>query len=534
MTDQQPLLRLRGLTKSFQGALALDQVDLTVMRHEVHGLLGENGSGKSTLIKVLSGFHEPDGGTLEVSGTEVPLPLRPGQYRELGFEFVHQDLGLVPSLTVAENLFLGETAASRGPFYSWRKARARAVSDLSRYGVDLDPTSLVERIRPVDRAMLAIVRAIVGLERTRSGDDPTLLVLDEPTVFLPEHEVGVLFDFVRGVANAGSSVLFVSHDLDEVKSITDRVTVLRDGRTAGSAQTSEISKRDLVRLIVGHDVQVGDQTGQPADAGRQAVLSVDGLTSKGLRGVSFQLHEGEVLGFAGLVGSGYEDIVYAVYGADRSAQGRFSFADQQRDLKRHTPAAAVRMGMALVPADRKNDGSVATLSAADNINLTVLDRFFSGGLLRRGRLRANAQTLMTSFDVRPAEPELDYGSFSGGNQQKAMMAKWQQVTPKLLLLHEPTQGVDVGAREQIYRLIRGATQTTSTIVASSDYEQLATICDRVGIVVRGRLVDWVSGDELHKSRIADLCQGRSTDHADGAAATDPASTAPTDADPTPA
>ena len=325
-------------------------------------------------------------------------------------------------------------------------------------------------------------------------------------------------------------MLFVSHDLDEVKGITDRVTVLRDGRTAGTAQTSEISKRELVRLIVGHDVQVSSQSAQPVDADRPTVLQVQDLTSKGLRGVSFALHEGEILGFAGLVGSGYEDVVYAVYGADRSAQGRMTFAGQDRELHRHTPAGAVRMGMALVPADRKNDGSVATLTAADNINLTVLDRFFSGGLLRRGRLRENAQALMTSFDVRPAEPDLEYGSLSGGNQQKAMMAKWQQVTPRLLLLHEPTQGVDVGAREQIYQLIRGATGTTSTIVASSDYEQLATICDRVGIVVRGRLVDWVSGADLHKSRIADLCQGRSTDQSEADPGHDPPTAGATTAD----
>jgi len=225
-----PLLEARGLTKSFGGALALDGVDLTVLPGEVHGLLGENGSGKSTLIKILAGYHVPDAGTLSVAGHDVRLPLRPGEYRELGFEFVHQDLGLVPSLSVAENLFLGEIAApSNRYFLSWSRAARRARQVFDRYGLAIDPRARTEDVRAVERALLAIVRALEGL-RAEAGDEqrPTLLVLDEPTVFLPQHEVALLFDFVRGIAARGSSVLFVSHDLDEVREITDRVTVLRE------------------------------------------------------------------------------------------------------------------------------------------------------------------------------------------------------------------------------------------------------------------------------------------------------------------
>ena len=505
-----PLVRINGLTKIFGGQRALDGVDLTIMPGEIHGLLGENGSGKSTLIKVLSGFHEPDEGTLEVSGVDVPLPLAPGQYRRLGFEFVHQDLGLVPSLSVTENLYLGEIAqARRSVLFSWRAARARARQTFERYGIDLDPSASVDEIRPVERAMLAIVRAVesLGGKESRDGD---LLILDEPTVFLPEQEVGLLFSLMRRIRADGSSVLFVSHDLDEVREITDRVTVLRDGRTSGTVDTASASSRDLVKMIIGHDLadHVSDVAAAPT--GKRVVLSVRGLTGGYLTDVGFDLHEGEVLGFAGLMGSGYEDVVYALFGADPGTSGSLALDGRTAEASALSPRRAMSLGMALVPGDRKNHGSVATLSMAENINLTVLDRHFLGGRLRKGRLRANAQQLISEFDVRPALPDLDYGSFSGGNQQKALMAKWQQIRPKVLLLHEPTQGVDVGARQQIFDMIRRSTATGATICASSDFEQLEAICDRVGIFVRGRLVTFVSGADITKARIADLCHGQTS------------------------
>lgn len=513
MVDNSPLVRLHGLTKTFGGAPALDGVDLTIGRNEVHGLLGENGSGKSTLIKVLSGFHDPDSGTLEVAGKPVELPLRPGQYRELGFEFVHQDLALIPGLTVTENLFLGEVTAARGPFYSWRAARARAAKILAHHEIELDPNVLVESIRPVDRAMLAIIRAVEALRSARGEqEDPAnMLVLDEPTVFLPQHEVDVLFNFVRSIVRAGSSVLFVSHDLDEVLQITDRVTVLRDGRSAGSVSTADVDKETLIHLIIGHDLISSPTvvTTEPTPFDVPAVMTVEGLKTDSLHDISFELHEGEVLGFTGLVGSGYEDVIYALYGAQPRTSGRMTLAGSPpADLGTHTPRAGVRAGLALVPADRKNNGSVATLTAADNINMTVLDKHFRGLRLRHSEMQENAQRLMNQFDVRPPLPDMEYGSFSGGNQQKAMMAKWQQTEPRVLLVHEPTQGVDIGAREQIMNLIRRNASTTAAICASSDYDQLASLCDRVGVIVRGRLVSFISGSSLTKANIADRCHGR--------------------------
>lgn len=500
-----PLLAARGLTMGFGGALALDGVDLTILPGEVHGLLGENGSGKSTLIKILAGYHTPSAGELVVNGAEISLPLASGGSRALGFEFVHQDLGLIPSLTVAENLFMGEIAKpSHRLFVSWARQERIAKNVFERYGLAIDPAALVADIRPVDRALLAIVRALEGL-RALSADIPTLLVLDEPTVFLPAQEIELLFDFVRQITRAGSSVLFVSHDLDEVRQITDRITVLRDGRVAGVGRTAQTSPAELIRLIIGRDLADVLTTSQPEVESQAVVVQVRELSTRWLRDVSFDLHVGEVLGLTGLVGSGYEDVVYAMFGAIHTDAGTLRIDDTDIDLSAMVPRTAMQHGIALVPGDRQNTGTVATLTAAENINLLVLDRFYAKGLLHTRDLNRNARTAMSAYDVRPQRPDLEYGSFSGGNQQKAMMAKWQQLDPKVLLLHEPTQGVDIGARQQIWTLVRNTTATSSTVCASSDYEQLAAICDRVGVIARGRLVGFLRGTDVTKEKIADFC-----------------------------
>jgi ribose transport system ATP-binding protein len=507
MNEAPALLGVRGLTKSFGGALALDGVDLTVLPGEVHGLLGENGSGKSTLIKILAGYHDPDAGTMSVRGEPVDLPLAPGAYRHLGFEFVHQDLGLVSSLSVVENLFMAAIADPRNSaFFSWRQATREARRIFARYGQAIEPRAPVEEIRPVERAMVAIIRALEGLGAVdESLRGRTLLVLDEPTVFLPRNEIRLLFDFIRNIAKSGSSVLFVSHDLDEIKRITDRVTVLRDGRVAGTVVTADTTPRDLVRLIIGRDLAESGGVEMPPDSGQRVVMRVRNLTTHWLDDLSFDVHEGEVLGLTGLVGSGFEDVPYAIYGAIPAKDGTVTVDETGLRIVEMTPSRALDHRIVLVPADRPHNGSVATLSAGENINMPVLSRYFRRGRLARGDLRRNAAQLMEQFDVRPPRPELEYGSFSGGNQQKAMMAKWHQVQPRVLLLHEPTQGVDVGARQQIFNLITRASPTMATVCASSDYEQLTAICNRVAVIAQGRIAGFLSGAELTKDHIADFC-----------------------------
>ncbi|MFL5927403.1 MAG: sugar ABC transporter ATP-binding protein [Gaiellaceae bacterium] len=499
---QHPRLALRNLSKSFGGTQALRGVDLDVLPGEVHGLLGENGSGKSTLIKVLAGFHEPDGGELRVDGESVTLPLATGQFRQLGMSFVHQDLGLVESLSVLENLRVAEIASSRSRFgISWRSERARARETFERYGVVLDPAAAVGALKPVERALLAIVRAIEEIRSVGRGHG--LLILDEPTVFLPKEGVERLFALVRDAAAAGTSILFVSHDLDEVREITDCVTVLRDGSLVGTVVTADTTETQFVEMIIGRQLAALPDV-QHADLTEQRVgVSVQGLTGATVRDVSFAMHEGEVVGLTGLIGSGFEEVPHLLYGARQANAGLLTIHELPIDLTHLKPAAAIRAGLALIPADRKTDGSVGTLAVDENVALSVLDRYFNGVVLDRRRMRRETGELMQDFDVRPNDPSLPYGALSGGNQQKALLAKWFQTEPRLLLLDEPTQGVDVGARQQIYELIRTAAQERGmhVLCASSDYEQLASLCDRVLVFGRGRVWRELVGAEVTKERI---------------------------------
>lgn len=508
-----PTIELTGLTKRFDGVLALDGVDLTVMPGEIHGLLGENGSGKSTLIKVLAGFHGTDEGRLSVAGEEVPLPLSPGTPKRLGLEFVHQDLGMIESLSIVENLRLSEMNRRRMRI-SWAEEHRRAREVFDRYGIDLDPRAVVADVRPVQRAQLAIARAMEGMRASRAGrvggegSSAGLLVLDEPTVFLPREEVDQLFRLMREVAASGASVLFVSHDLDEVRQVTDRVTVLRDGRHIDTCRTTDVDHDGLVEMIIGRKLEAlvppSQQQGEPAHRGVMA--SVTGVSADLLDDVSLEVRKGEVLGVTGLLGSGFERLPYVISGAERPERGELRVGSDTFDLASLSPIRATRAGVALVPADRKNTGAVQDLSAADNVTMPVLDSFAARGKLNRRAMTKSTAALMDEYDVRPRRPGLPLSSFSGGNQQKAVMAKWLQTDPQLLLLHEPTQGVDIGARGQIFEVIRrSADAGRSVVVASSDHEQLAAVCDRVLVFARGRIAAELTGGDLTKERITERC-----------------------------
>ena len=495
-------LELRNLSKTFGGQHALRGVDFSVAAGEVHGLLGQNGSGKSTLIKVLAGFHRPEpGGSLRVFGRDVKLPVPPGGFRRLGLSFVHQHLGLIPTLTVLENLLLTRLATTERWRIDWTAAAAAARATFARYGLAIEPTTRLARLSSVERALVAIVRAV-----EEAGGGRSVLVLDEPTPFLPRRDVDRLFALVRQVAAAGAAVVFVSHDIDEVMEITDRITVLRDGQVAGTLVTAETGREAVVRLIVGRALEAPAPRAKLAEVA--PAVRVEGLSGGQVAGLSLALQPGEVVGLTGLLGSGYEQVPYLLYGALPAQGGRLALAGRTIDLADWTPARALRAGLVLIPGDRPVAGGVGTLPIVDNVTLPALASRFNPWLLRRPALLRAARSLGETFGVMPNRPELLFSALSGGNQQKVVLAKWLQMAPCLVLLDEPTQGVDVGARQLVFRAIRdAAARGASVLCASSDADQLADICDRVLVLARGRIAAEIVPPALGKHAIVSACYG---------------------------
>jgi ribose transport system ATP-binding protein len=504
-----PVLRLDRIAKSFGGARALKGISFEVAAGEIHGLLGKNGSGKSTLVKILAGFHAPDpGGVMEFNGEAVALPLRPGDFRRLGMSFVHQNLGLVPSLTVLENLRLSSLTASRRGFINWSAQRRAARAALARFDVPLDPEQRIDRLSAVDRALLAIVRAFEEIRVAREATgQPGLVLLDEPTPFLPREGVEKLFSLVRSIAGHGSSVVFISHDIDEVMTITDRATVLRDGDVAGSLVTRDATYEQVVEMIVGRKLArtVPLRTAQVVD--RQPRARLEGVASTKLKEMSVTVGEGEIVGLTGLIGSGYEELPYLAFGGRLAIAGTLSLDGAPPvGLNGLTPRKAIELGLALLPGNRQGASGVDSLAIADNMFLPDLDRFFTKRFLHHGQMKREARKLGADFEVTPNDPLLKLSALSGGNAQKVLIARWMNRKPRLLLLDEPTQGVDVGTRQHIFTALRAAAADgMSVICASSDADQLADICDRVLIFARGMVCGELVGAQLSKESIAEAC-----------------------------
>jgi ribose transport system ATP-binding protein len=538
-TNVPPRLSFSALSKTFGATRALKKVSLDVWPGEIHGLVGQNGSGKSTLIKVLAGFYAPDPGSrLSIDGAPVRLPLRPGDYSQYGISFVHQDLALIPSLTVLENLRVSELCLKPRWYIPWKEEIRAAQALLTEFALDLDPLTKIEEVDIGSRALLAILRAMDGMRKgstafqafpssskkeeltsfgaSEPNNSPPpngimkargLLVLDEPTPFLARRDVERLFNLARRIKAQGASVLFVSHDLDEVLSLTDRVTVIRDGAVVGTFNSQEVTKSDLIEQIIGHPllVESGDAAGKQNLPNAAPAVKVTGLRGEYVDGICFELREGEILGLSGLLGSGFTDVPYLLFGAKQATAGTLSIREKTYSLTDIHPSKAVENGLALIPVDRRGDGVVEGLSVVENISLPVLHHF-GPWCLQHSSLRKTVETLVREFDIRPGDTDNRVGNLSGGNQQKVLLAKWLQTKPKMILLDEPTQGVDVGAREQIYQILKRQAATGTMIVcASSDYEELATLCSRVLIFSHGRIVEELVGNQLTKETIAQRC-----------------------------
>lgn len=513
------LLRINHLSKFFGGVVALDDVGIDIRAGEVHGLVGQNGSGKSTLIKCLSGFHAPDSRwTLTVGDRVINRALHPGETAGLGMSFVHQDLGVLPDLTVLENLMLGQIAGDHRPYIPWRKERKKAAELFGTFGLDLDPRTKLSAFRPVEQAQVAIIRAVMQLREVRHLGGAGVLVLDEATTFLDRDGRKSLHQLLRSIVTAGSGVLFVSHDVEEVLALTDRITVLRDGRLVDMVSSEDVTHDDVVGMIVaGRHVarQRADTTGEAAlsgagpstrgPAGALPVIRLDvtGLTGDFVRDVDLHAGGGEIIGVTGIVGSGWEFVLEHIYGAHPSESGSMSIDGEDIDLTGMTTARAVGLDMVFVPSDRLRQGIVAELSIKENVMLPVLGRLFTWGVLRLGEMARRCARLLANHAVQPPNPSLPIGSLSGGNQQKAVLGKWLQLEPRILLLNEPTHGVDVGARQGIFATIRTeAARGALVLYASGDWEEIYRISDRVIVIADGRVTAELSGEDLTLDRIA--------------------------------
>ncbi len=507
--ERPPTLQLKGISKSFQATRALDDVSLTVQPGEVHGLLGTNGSGKSTLIKVLAGVHTPEpGGTMHFNGAPVGLPLKPSDFRRLGMSFVHQNLGLVPSMTVLENLRLSSIAVANRWRIDWAAEERATQSVLDRYGLEIDHRRQVAELSAVNRALLAIVRAFEEIrEECEVTQQPGLVLLDEPTPFLPSEGVTKLFSLMRQIADHGSSVIFISHDIDEVMDITDAVTVLRDGKLSGTTATRDATRDTMIEMIIGRTIMPKPRHEQEQAISTPAHIKVSGLAGNGIAPFDLAVGKGEVLGLTGLIGSGYERVPYLLFGATQASHGRLQIDDGiSRDLNAMTPGQAIKDGFALLPGDRNEQSGVGSLTIFENMLLPGMKDYVASGTLRAGRMRADAEALGRTFEVRPNDPDMLLSELSGGNAQKVLIAKWMHREPRLLLLDEPTQGVDVGTRANIFNALGEAAASGMSIVcASSDADQLDEICDRVLVFAKGRVVAELTRDMLSKEQIVAAC-----------------------------
>ncbi len=494
-------LEVRHLTKRFGMTQALDRVSLTVTPGEIHALVGQNGSGKSTLIKILSGYHGPDDGEVRVRGSAVHLPIPPGESVRRGLCFLHQDLGLAGGMTVLENVGIGGWLTTGYGRLRWKAQREQVRAALAEVGFTGDLDVPVARLPPAERALVAFGRALRDL-----GPRGGVLILDEPTAYLPLPAVERMFQAMRAVAARGSAVLFVSHRLAEVLGVSDRISVLRNGRLVGTVATRETTREQVVEMILGRQLGTVYPEAEAEAATDHARVRVEGLSGATVRDVSFAMRPGEIVGITGLVGMGHDDVPYLLFGAQPARAGQVHVGERGFAAADLTPARMRAEGMALLPADRRRMGGVLAATVLENVTLPRLADYYLGGRLRHGRERAEVQSLLERFAVVPPDPGLPLAALSGGNQQKALLAKWLGTEPRVLLLHEPTQGVDVGSRKEIFRFIRAvAGAGVAMLIASAEYEDLAHMCDKVLVMRHGTIVRTLAGDELSEDRIVEHC-----------------------------
>jgi rhamnose transport system ATP-binding protein len=504
---ESPPVALADVSKRFAATQALDGVSIDLRAGQIRALVGENGAGKSTLVKILAGVYEPDSGTLSLAG--VPTTLRgPADARARGIAVVHQEPHLFPDLSVAENVFIGHVPAGRFRSVDWSAMRGGADAIFDQLDVRLDPRAVVRGLSMADQQLIEIARSL--------SFESNVLILDEPTASLSAHEVDRLFAIVRRLRDRGVAILFVSHRLDEVFDLCDQATVLRDGRHVVTAPTAELTTADLIRHMVGRSVTLFPRVESPVG---DVLLEVEGLTREGtFDDVTFDVRVGEIVGFAGLVGAGRTEVARVLFGIDERDGGTVRIAGKAVDF--HTPSEAMASGVAYLPEDRHQEGLVLDFSIAENVTLPILPRLFPGLFVRSSTERSVGDSYAARLDVRMTGVDQTAGSLSGGNQQKVVLAKWLATEPRVLILDEPTRGIDIGAKVEVHRIISElAASGLAILLISSDLPEVLAMSDRIIVLHEGRITAEIARADATEEAVmyAATAQGDATvaDGSDG-------------------
>lgn len=499
------LWSIEEVSKAFPGVQALDRVSLALKRGEIHALVGENGSGKSTLAKCLSGAHQPDSGRLVRAGQPVSMH-HPLDAQSQGVAIIYQEFSLVPTLSVTENIFLGRPhAQGRIRMVNWNSMRQDTLQLLDQLSIEIDPDAMVRDLSVAEQQLVEIIKAM-SLESS-------LLIMDEPTAALGLAETRRLLDLIRRLAQSGQAILYISHRLDEVFEIADRISVLKDGQLVGTSPTDEVTINEVVRMMVGRDIEQHypkQRNSQP-----ELCLQVSRVsTEKGVRDVSFDIQIGEVFGLGGMVGSGRTEIARALYGLDPPTSGEVRLYGES--VRFSSPRDAIRRGVGLVPENRKADGLMFNFSAPPNITISRLGRIVNGGFLRLRVEREAAEEYVSKLSITRTALERSVQFLSGGNQQKVIIARWLFSQAKLLILDEPTQGVDIGAKLEVYHVINELTQNgISILLISSDYPELLAMSDRVAVVRDGGILHVGDARDLTEYRLLSIASGAEGNHNSG-------------------
>ncbi len=490
-----PILEMRNISKTFPGVRALSNVQLTLYAGEVHALMGENGAGKSTMMKVLSGAYQADpGGDIQILGKKL-VANGPLQARDAGVAIIYQELALSPNLTVAENMYLGREP-SKGGFIDRDTMFTDSAAVLQRLGATFSPRTIVQSLSIAERQLVEIARAVHA--------NAKILVMDEPTTALSSRETDRLFETVRQLRRDGLAIVYISHRMAEVYELSDKVSILRDGNYVGTISRDEMTPELVVKMMVGRDISSFYKKDHRFKASAAPVLEVTNLgDGRRVHGVSFVLHAGEVLGLAGLVGAGRTELARLLFGADPRASGSVVLGGRSVDIR--SPQQAINAGLVYLTEDRKAEGVLLDMSAKDNINLMICGKDAKGGVLDLKRMMSRARNAIAAMTIRVASPDTTVGSLSGGNQQKCLLSRLLETKPLVLILDEPTRGVDVGAKSEIYRIIDDLAKAGAGIlVISSELPEVVGIADRVIVMREGHLEGELEGEAIDQEAIIAL------------------------------